>query len=92
MSQLQQLNVLPLRLLRSLFLDCSCFSLLNASEQPDSRSAPFTSGCSTSIPHCSVVKLIVGTLYCAEKAYEYGLRTVLESLDPIEKVLNAETW
>ncbi|CDJ55925.1 hypothetical protein, conserved [Eimeria maxima] len=67
-------------------------NLLNASEQPDSRSAPFTSGCSTSIPHCSVVKLIVGTLYCAEKAYEYGLRTVLESLDPIEKVLNAETW
>ncbi|CDJ27932.1 Tetratricopeptide repeat protein, related [Eimeria mitis] len=67
-------------------------NLLNASEQLDVRNASTASGWNDSIPHSSVAKLIVGTLYCAEKAYDYGVRSVLEALDPMERALNVNTW
>lgn len=69
-----------------------CFSVLNASEQCKLRSAFTSPGWEDSIPYCSVAKLIVGTLYCAEKAYDYGVRTVLEALYPLERALNQDTW
>ncbi|CDJ49246.1 hypothetical protein, conserved [Eimeria brunetti] len=66
--------------------------LLNSSEQFDDRKPFSLSGWNDSIPHSSVAKLIVGTLYCVEKAYAYGLRTVLEGIQPIERALNVDTW
>ncbi|CDI86717.1 hypothetical protein, conserved [Eimeria praecox] len=67
-------------------------NFLNTSEQLEVRADSTPPEWNDSIPHCSVAKLIVGTLYCAEKAYDYGIRTVLEGLDPIERALNVDTW
>ncbi|XP_026190875.1 tetratricopeptide repeat protein 30 homolog [Cyclospora cayetanensis] len=45
-----------------------------------------------SIPYSSAVKLVIGTVYCSEKAYDYGIKTMIEGLLPMEKILNADSW
>lgn len=40
----------------------------------------------------SAVKMVIGTLYCSEKAYAYGLKTAAEALQPFHNALDETTW
>lgn len=42
--------------------------------------------------HLCIVNLVIGTLYCAEGNYEFGISRVIKSLDPYSKKLGTDTW
>ncbi|KNC47071.1 flagellar associated protein [Thecamonas trahens ATCC 50062] len=42
--------------------------------------------------HSCVMHLVVGTLYVARSHYTFGISRIIQSFDPIERKLNADTW
>nr|PIM00388.1 tetratricopeptide repeat-containing protein [Toxoplasma gondii COUG] len=42
--------------------------------------------------HSCIVKLAIGTLYCAEKSADFGLQMVVEALNPLSDKLRLDTW
>ncbi|KAH0790545.1 TPR Domain containing protein [Histomonas meleagridis] len=42
--------------------------------------------------HLSILHLVVGTLYCAHRNYEFGIDYVFKAFNPMHKKLNADTW
>lgn len=42
--------------------------------------------------HSCIVNLIIGTLYCSNGNYEFGISRVIKSFDPIENKLDDHTW
>lgn len=67
-------------------------SVLNAGVEPTATEAIAEFQRNNSIPNSCIAKLIIGTLYCAEKCYDYGIKAVIDSLEPLESAFNTETW
>ncbi|CAG0925009.1 unnamed protein product [Notodromas monacha] len=44
------------------------------------------------IYHLCIVNLVIGTLYCAKRNYEFGISRVIKSLEPYNKKLGTDTW
>lgn len=42
--------------------------------------------------HLCIVNLVIGTLYCAEGNYAFGISCVIKSFQPCEKKLATDTW
>jgi len=38
------------------------------------------------------VNLVIGTLYCEKKNFEFGISRICKSIEPYEKKLCADTW
>ncbi len=45
-----------------------------------------------SLYHSCIVNLVIGTLYVAKGHYEFGMSRIIQSFEPIERKLNADTW
>ncbi|KAA6384209.1 MAG: putative flagellar associated protein [Streblomastix strix] len=41
--------------------------------------------------HCTI-DLVIGTLYCSRKTFDFGIQRTIKSLQPVEKKLNPGTW
>ncbi|OEH78967.1 tetratricopeptide repeat related protein [Cyclospora cayetanensis] len=67
-------------------------NFLNGTGRPNGLEASTPFLWRNSIPYSSAVKLVIGTVYCSEKAYDYGIKTMIEGLLPMEKILNADSW
>jgi tetratricopeptide repeat protein 30 len=42
--------------------------------------------------HLSIIHLVIGTLYCAHRNFDFGIDYVLKAFAPMHKKLNADTW
>ena len=42
--------------------------------------------------HLSIIHLVIGTLYCTHKNFEFGIDYVFKAFDPMHSKLNADTW
>jgi tetratricopeptide repeat protein 30 len=42
--------------------------------------------------HRCIVKLVIGTLYCANHNYEFGVSCLIKALEPYDKKLSPDTW
>lgn len=42
--------------------------------------------------HSCIVNLVIGTLYCEKKNFEFGISRICKSIEPYEKKLCADTW
>ena len=42
--------------------------------------------------HLSIIHLVIGTLYCAHRNYEFGIDYVFKAFSPMHAKLNADTW
>jgi tetratricopeptide (TPR) repeat protein len=42
--------------------------------------------------HLCIVNLVIGTLYCTEGNYDFGVSRVIESLVPYDKKVGVDTW
>lgn len=42
--------------------------------------------------HLSIIHLVIGTLYCAHKNFEFGIDYVFKAFNPMHSKLNADTW
>lgn len=42
--------------------------------------------------HLSIVQLVIGTLYCAHKNFEFGVDYVFKAFKPMDQKLNPDTW
>lgn len=46
----------------------------------------------THLYHLSIIHLVIGTLYCAHRNFEFGIDYVLKAFTPMSQKLNADTW
>ncbi|OHT11745.1 TPR Domain containing protein [Tritrichomonas foetus] len=46
----------------------------------------------TKIYHLSILHLVIGTLYCAHKNFEFGIDYVFKAFNPMHTKLNPDTW
>ena len=44
------------------------------------------------IYHSCIVNLVIGTLYCEKRNFEFGIGRICKSLEPYEKKLRPDTW
>lgn len=42
--------------------------------------------------HVCIVNLVIGTLYCTRGNYDFGITSVIRSLEPYQKKLCTDTW
>lgn len=42
--------------------------------------------------HLSIIHLVIGTLYCAHKNFEFGIDYVFKAFNPMHSKLNPDTW
>ena len=42
--------------------------------------------------HNVILNLAVGTLYCEKRNYEFGIKRICKSLEPLDKNLSVDTW
>ncbi|KAK8860458.1 intraciliary transport [Tritrichomonas musculus] len=42
--------------------------------------------------HLSIIHLVIGTLYCAHRNFEFGIDYVFKAFNPMHQKLNADTW
>ncbi|CAM6126237.1 unnamed protein product [Calypogeia fissa] len=42
--------------------------------------------------HLCIVNLVVGTLYCVNHNFEFGIGRIIKSLEPYNKKLDMNTW
>jgi tetratricopeptide repeat protein 30 len=42
--------------------------------------------------HLSIIHLVIGTLYCAHRNFEFGIDYVFKAFTPMHQKLNADTW
>ncbi|XP_048508189.1 tetratricopeptide repeat protein 30A isoform X2 [Athalia rosae] len=42
--------------------------------------------------HSCIINLVIGTLYCSKRNYEFGISRVMKSLEPYSKKLGTDTW
>ncbi|OHT07373.1 TPR Domain containing protein [Tritrichomonas foetus] len=42
--------------------------------------------------HLSIIHLVIGTLYCAHKNFEFGIDYVFKAFSPMHSKLNPDTW
>lgn len=42
--------------------------------------------------HLSIIHLVIGTLYCAHKNFEFGIDYVFRAFNPMHSKLNPDTW
>jgi hypothetical protein len=42
--------------------------------------------------HQCIIDLVVGTLYCSRRTFEFGIARTIKSFQPVEKKLNPGTW
>ena len=42
--------------------------------------------------HLSIIHLVIGTLYCAHKNFEFGIDYVFKAFQPMHAKLNPDTW
>lgn len=42
--------------------------------------------------HLSIIHLVIGTLYCAHKNFEFGVDYVFKAFNPMQEKLNPDTW
>ena len=42
--------------------------------------------------HLSIIHLVIGTLYCAHKNFEFGIDYVFRAFNPMHAKLNPDTW
>ncbi|KAH7820887.1 putative flagellar associated protein [Monocercomonoides exilis] len=42
--------------------------------------------------HQCIIDLVIGTLYCSRRTFEFGIARTIKSFHPVEKKLNPGTW
>lgn len=42
--------------------------------------------------HLSIIHLVIGTLYCAHRNFEFGIDYIFKAFTPMHQKLNADTW
>ena len=42
--------------------------------------------------HLAIIHLVIGTLYCAHKNFEFGIDYIFKAFNPMHQRLNADTW
>jgi len=42
--------------------------------------------------HLSIIHLVIGTLYCANKNFDFGIDYVFKAFNPMHEKLNPDTW
>lgn len=42
--------------------------------------------------HLSIIHLVIGTLYCANKNFDFGIDYVFKAFNPMHEKLSADTW
>ena len=42
--------------------------------------------------HLAIIHLVIGTLYCAHKNFEFGIDYIFKAFNPMHQKLNADTW
>ena len=42
--------------------------------------------------HGSIINLVIGTLYCSKKNYDFGMSMICKSLEPYDQRLGPDTW
>lgn len=42
--------------------------------------------------HLSIIHLVIGTLYCAHKNFDFGIDYIFKAFDPMNTQLHADTW
>jgi tetratricopeptide repeat protein 30 len=46
----------------------------------------------TQILHHCIIDLVIGTLYCSRKTFDFGIARTIKSFQPVERKLNPGTW
>jgi tetratricopeptide repeat protein 30 len=52
----------------------------------------FNEDASSQLYHLSIIHLMMGTLHCAHKNFDFGIDYVFKEFAPMHKKLNADTW
>ena len=42
--------------------------------------------------HLCIVNLVIGTLYCSKNNFDFGIRLIIKSLNPVNEKLGTDTW
>jgi tetratricopeptide repeat protein 30 len=42
--------------------------------------------------HCSIINLVIGTLYCCKNNYTFGIKRIVQALEPFDAKLGIDTW
>ena len=42
--------------------------------------------------HLCIVNLVIGTLYCSKNNFDFGIRLIIKSLNPVNDKLGTDTW
>lgn len=42
--------------------------------------------------HLCIINLVIGTLYCSNGNFDFGISRIVKSFDPLETKLDANTW
>ena len=42
--------------------------------------------------HLAIIHLVIGTLYCAHRNFEFGIDYIFKAFNPMHQKLNADTW
>jgi tetratricopeptide repeat protein 30 len=79
---------------------CVAYVLMEQTEIPDAlihrlteeEAHKFNEDASSQLYHLSIIHLVMGTLYCAHKNFDFGVDYVFKAFAPMHKKLNADTW
>jgi tetratricopeptide repeat protein 30 len=71
---------------------CVAFVVLEQNELADNLINKLMEEETVKLHHLSIIHLVIGTLYCAHRNFEFGLEYVFKAFTPMHQKLNADTW
>ncbi|KAH0795453.1 TPR Domain containing protein [Histomonas meleagridis] len=79
---------------------CAAYVVMEKNENADNlinrlteeESAKLKEDENAKLYHLSIIHLVIGTLYCAHKNFEFGIDYVFKAFVPMNQKLNADTW